>query len=167
MSEKEIYEEREKRVKELLDKIEKDKESFDDYQIMLEILEDIKCSSISDIGEKRNNTSIIGLAVVIRGYENLIADSKAPYDKFRFRDEMNYLYEIVSKELKKSSSFIRNEQRIQIYLRKLWGKEEFKDFCKKYDIRNISLPVQNVSFWMLSCLLFVLIFLLLIVFFYF
>ena len=165
MYEKKNYEREQERIKELFEKIEKEKESFDDYQIMLEILEDIKRSSISDISEKRNDRSIIGLAVVIRGYENLITDPKAPYDKFQFRDEMKYLYELISKELKKPSSFNRNEQRIQNYLRKLWGKEDFKDFCKNYDIRDTSLPVENVSYWILTCLLLALIFLLIIVLF--
>jgi hypothetical protein len=165
LSEKKIYEEEQKSIKELFEKIEKEKESFDDYQKMLEILEDIKRSSISGIREKRNDRSIIGLAVVIRGYENLIADPKAPYDKFQFLNEMKYFYELISKELKKPSSFNRNEQRIQTYLRKLWGKEDFKDFCKKYDIRNISLPVEYIRYWILACLLIVLIFSLIITFF--
>lgn len=167
MSDKEIYEEQEKRVKEILDLIEKDKESFDDYQIMVEILEDIKRSSISDINEKRNDISIIGLAVVIRGYENLIADPKAPYDKFRFRDEMKYLFDSISKELEKPSSFMHSEQQFHIILRKLWGKEVFKGFCKKYEIHDLSLPVENVNYWIFACLLIVLIFLIIIIFFNF
>lgn len=167
MTDKEIYKKREKRVKEILYLIEKDKESFDDYQIMVDILEDIKRASISDINEKRNDISIIGLAAVIRGYENLMVDPKAPYDKFRFRDETNYLFELISKELEKPSSFMHSEQKIQTFLRKLWGKENFKGFCKKYEIHNLSLPVENVNYWIFACLLIVLIFLMIIIFFNF
>ena len=167
MSDKEIYEKREKEIKEILDLIEKDKVSFHDYQIMVEILEVIKRSSISDINEKRNDMSIIGLAAVIRGYENLIADPRAPYDKFRFRDELKYLFDLIHMELEKPSSFKHSQQEIHTFLRKLWGKEDFKSFCKRYKIHDISLPVENMKYLIFACFLFVLIFLLIIIFFNF
>lgn len=48
---------------------------------MLEILEDVKRSAITIVGKERNEASINGLAVVVRGYEKVIADPEAPYEK--------------------------------------------------------------------------------------
>lgn len=168
--EKRNKEEHKKRIFELFAKVEGFKETREEYQIMLEILEDIKRSSISDIGEKRNDRSIHGLAYVIRGYENLIADPRAPYEKFRFREELDYLYGLINKELKKPRSLARDKnsffrtngnlyakKKILMDLRTILGQESLKQFCTRYGIPLRVFEEVNTKAWFLFCAFFLII----------
>lgn len=137
-------EEYKKRIKELIDRIEKGDNSPEAYRQLLLKIEQIKRSAIS-ITERqvRNERAIIGFVYALREYYWLRADPKYPFEKDRFLQEINALYKLIARELKKPNPHIPlkwdidEKRRIVNNMKLVLGEEHISYFIKKYKIRRI------------------------------
>lgn len=160
MDEKKEQEEYEKRIRDLVNKMEKEKDVPEDYKTMLGMYEDMKLKTISDLDDKRNNVSILSFMVALRGYQGLIADPKYPNEENEFQAEIDRLFNLIYEELKKPSLFfqhidpdIKKEIEIRVikkdlaYVKKLLGSENYKYFYKKYNLRALVRDNSGISFF--------------------
>ena len=138
-----------KRIRDSVDRVEKDKNTPEFYRQFLEKIEELKQSAILDIDDKRNDISIIGFASVIQLYKGLDTDPNSPYEKDQFQKEINSLYQLIYEELKKPNPFLRNlnhrtkhleikdRKRLLVMIKKLLGEENFNHFYKNFKIRKL------------------------------
>lgn len=103
-----------KRIKELVDRLEKDKDTPEVFQLLLKRMGQVKQTLISKINPNyRNQRCVIGFVFIIRDYYWLRANPKYPTEKDQFQEEIDYLYKLIYEELKKPSPHIptRNPNR--------------------------------------------------------
>lgn len=99
------------RVKNLINRVEKDKDnnSLEGYQQLLEKMEEVKQSSISKINKSnRNNNAIKGFVYILREYFWLIADPKYPFEKGKLQEKIDSLYKLIYENLSTKKSFTLN-----------------------------------------------------------
>lgn len=152
MDEKEKIEDQEykKRIKELVDRLEKGKntDTSEVYRELLEGIEYTKQIAITNINLKYlNDRSLMGFIILIQEYYNLREDAKSPFGRDQFQEEIEILYELINIELKKSNPFIyhsnpkvkekleaRYKKRILTRMKELLGSENVKQFIDKFNI---------------------------------
>lgn len=144
MEDKEDQEEFRKRIKDLVDRLDKDKGTPEVYQLLLEKIEQIKRSAISKINKaSRNEKVIIGLVYIIREYNMLRFDPKYPFEKDHVLEEIDALYKLIYKELQKPNPYIPDtwdideKKRILNNMREVLGTENMNKFYKKYKIHRL------------------------------
>jgi len=151
-----------KRIKELIDNVEKnvgrdDDETYDTpekYQKLLEAMERAKQAAISKIDpDYRNGRILIVFIQVIRDYYLLRADPKFPTKEDQFKDEIDQLYRLVYEDLKKPNlSFLHyspeerkkmeKKQRrtvVNTMVAMLGLENVSNDFYKRYNINPLIL----------------------------
>jgi DNA-binding transcriptional regulator PaaX len=141
MEENEDYK---KRVKDLIDRVEKGENSPEAYRQLLEKIEQIKRSAISKINKaSRNEKVIIGFVYILREYYWLRDNPKYPFGKDHILEEIDALYKLIYKELQKPDPYlpdrwdIDEKKRIFSNIREVLGTENMDYFCKKHNIRKV------------------------------
>ena len=146
MGEKDIddSEEYKKRIKELIERVEKGENSPEMYQQLLDKLGQVKQKAIAITNKKnRNEKSIFGFVFVLREYYWLRDDPRYPFKKDQFPEEIDALYKLIYKELKKRNQSlpgrfdIDNRKKILRNMRVALGSENITYFCKKYKIDKL------------------------------
>jgi len=108
MDEKEKFEDEgyKKRIKDLIDSVEKGKDIPEGYQQILEAKEMLLRTTISRIHPSyRNERIILILSYLIRDYYRRGTD---PNEKEQFQEEIDYLFKLIYEELKKPSLYFPN-----------------------------------------------------------
>ena len=143
MSEKE-YEEYKNRIKKLIDRVEEGENSSEAYRQLLEKLEQVKRSAISKMSKSsRNEKVIVGLVYILREYYWLSTDPKYPFEKDNLLKEIDELYKLIARELRKPNPNIPlrwdidEKRRILRNMKTVLGEENINYFIKKYKLRRI------------------------------
>lgn len=146
-------EEYRKRIKDLVDKLEKDKDSPATEQDVIEAKARLLQTAISKIHPLIRNEGIIFVFIyTIRDY--YYKRRADPTKKNQFQEEIDNLYKLIYEELRKSSPFISNfnlkktnpvdladRKRILKKMVIILGLENiFRDFYKYYRINDILRP---------------------------
>ncbi len=107
MSEKEDIEEYKKRIRDLVEIVEKNKDNPEGYQQLLEKIGEIKQASILGIDDYRSDICIMGFSAVIQLYQGLSTDPISPYEQGQFREEIDSMFHLIYEELKKPNKFLQ------------------------------------------------------------
>ena len=144
MNEKEDVEEYKKRIRELVERVEKGENSPEVYQQLLDKLEQIKNVAISETKRHdRNEKSIVGFVYAIREYYGLRNDPNYPFDKEDLRKKITAIFKLVYKEILKPIPSVPhrwdydNKRRIIENMTKVLGTEIMDIFIKRYKIRRL------------------------------
>lgn len=142
--EREDQEDYKKRIKELIERVEKGDNSPEAYQQLLDKLEQIKNVAISKTKRQdRNEKSIVGFVFAIREYYGLRNDPNYPFDKEDLRKKITKIFKLVYKEILKPIPSIPhrwdydNKRRIVENMTKVLGTEIMDIFIKRYKIRRL------------------------------
>ena len=143
LNEKEAQEEYRKRIKELVERVEKGENSPEAYQQLLDKLEKIKNVAISETKRhNRNEKSIVGFVYAIREYYGLRNDPNFPFDKEDLRKKITKIFKLIYKELLKPPNVpvrwaLDNKRRIVENMTKVLGTEIMDIFIRRYKIRRL------------------------------
>ena len=148
-------EEYKNRIKELIERVEKDKDNPEGYQKLIEI-EELKNIAITHTNPNfRNEKSIIAFTFIIREYYRSRADPNYSTEEGQFQEEIDALYKLIYEELRKSKKFTLfddisdinkkgdklDKKRIINDMTKVLGMENInRDFYKYYKISDIMRP---------------------------
>jgi len=153
-------EEYKKRIKDLIDRVEKSKDKGTNidgpitYQLLIEKVEQVKQKAISKIDpEFRDEKLIVVFVYMIREYYWLRADPRYPNEPDQFLDEIDDLYRLIYAELKKLSLFTIHyspeerkriekiqKRRIVNKMTQILGMENISnDFYKNYNVNDLIL----------------------------
>lgn len=155
---KQAYYDYNKRVKELIDKAEKEKDGVKNTSVgeaqLLEAQElQLKTAKSIIHPYFRNVKIILVFTYAIRDYYKRRADST---EKNQFREEIDPLYKLIFEELKKSSQFIHDypnrtqqaefldKRRILRTMGEVLGPENLNEFYRKYCIYKL---IYSASSW--------------------
>lgn len=148
-------EEYKKRIKEFIDRVEKDKDKTKDSPIseqqVIEAKETLKQTAISKIHpDYRSERIVLVFAYMIRDYYRRKADPNIPTEKEQFQEEIDALYNLIYEELKKPSLNFLNlspyrrkttdlmEKRSTLEkMTKILGVEHITLFYNEYDIYSL------------------------------
>ena len=144
LEEKDDSEEYKKRIKILIESAEKGENSPEMYQQLIDKIGQVKQKAIAITNKKyRNEKAIIGFVYALREYYWLRDDPKYPFKKDQFPEEIDVLYKLIYKELKKRSWSlpgrfdIDDRKKILRNMRVALGSENITNFCKKYKIDKL------------------------------
>lgn len=156
-------EEYKKRIKALIEKVEKEKDAPEGERLVLEAKERLKQTAISKIHPiYRNEKIIIVFVYMIRDYYKQITDSTSPYEKDQLQEEIDGLFNLIYEELKKPNLLIHNrdpvikakvedldKKRILTNMARVLGEENINQFYKRFNIRkSIGLePMTNAVYF--------------------
>lgn len=123
--------------------MEKGENSPEMYQQLLDKIGQVKQKAIAITNKKnRNEKTIFGFVFVLREYYWLRADPMYPFKKNQIQEEIDALYKLIYKELKKRNRSlpgrfdIDDRKKILRNMRVALGSENMTYFCKKYKIGN-------------------------------
>lgn len=151
-----------KRIKELIDRVEKNKEKDKDTPVgeqqVIEAKERLLQTAKSKIHPLyRSERIILVFTYLIRDYYRRRADLKVPLKKVQLQEEMDVLYKLIYEELKKPSlhnpnlnpyrrntADIIDKRRILEKMTQVLGEENIRIFYKDYDVRKL---VHSASRW--------------------
>jgi len=172
-NDKEQNDEYKKRIKELIEKMEKSKDKGIDnandtpekYQELLGAMESAKQTAISKIDpDYRNGRILIVFIHMIRDYYWLRADPKFPAKEDQFQEEIDQLYGLIYEDLKKPNPSLfhyspderkkmekRQRRTIVNTMVQMLGLENVsKDFYKNYNVNPLILR-ENYMGWVCIC----------------
>lgn len=153
-----------KRVKELIERVEKGDNSPEMYRQLLEKIDEVKRKAISIIDEEfrnikaksrkirfisikdkesRNIKAIFGFVFALREYYSIKSDPNFPFSKDGLQEEIDVLYKLIYDELKKPNLSIPERwsilerRRILKDMEVFLGTENMEYFSKNYKLKKL------------------------------